>query len=220
MKAMILAAGMGSRLRPLTDHTPKPLVKIRGRALIEHHLLALQSIGVVDIIINVSYHAKQLMEFLGDGEKYGVKITYSYEENGPYGTGGGIFHALPLLGDAPFLVISADIYTDFLFEKLMTEPVKKAHLVMVANPAWHLHGDYGLLNGIVNFEEPKFTYASFGLFSPSLFLNCVGGTYGLFSPSLIDVAIQEGQVTGELYSGSWHNIGTLEDLHLAEGVIR
>jgi MurNAc alpha-1-phosphate uridylyltransferase len=216
MKAMILAAGMGSRLRPLTDHTPKPLIKIRGLALIEHHLQALQRIGIVDIVINVSYHGKQLMDFVGDGKRYGVNITYSFEENGPLGTGGGILKALPLLGSSPFLVISADIYTDFAFQELMNRAIKKAHLVMVENPAWHPKGDYGLHKEILNFDEPKFTYASFGLFSPKLFENCSAGIFGL--STLIDEAIRDGEATGEIYSGVWHNIGTIEDLRAAERV--
>ncbi len=216
MKAMILAAGMGSRLKPLTDHTPKPLIKIQGRSLIEHHLVALQRIGIVDIVINVAYHGKLLMEFLGDGKKHGVNITYSFEENGPFGTGGGILHALPLLGNSPFLVISADIFTDFPFQTLLSQALKKAHVLMVENPAWHAKGDYGLSEGILNFNDPKLTYASFGLFSHELFENCSSSNFGLFSPAFIDSAIHAGEVSGEHYSGIWHNIGTIEDLRAAE----
>jgi MurNAc alpha-1-phosphate uridylyltransferase len=216
MKAMILAAGMGSRLKPLTDHTPKPLIKIRGLALIEHHLQALHAMGIFDVVINVSYHGKQLMDFLGDGKRYGLKIAYSFEENGPLGTGGGILKALPLLDSSPFLVISADIFTDFSFQELIKRPIKKAHLVMVENPVWHPKGDYGLTQGLLNFNEPKYTYASFGLFSRELFENCSPGIFGL--STLIDEAIRNREATGEIYSGLWHNIGTIEDLRAAERV--
>lgn len=216
MKAMILAAGLGSRLKPLTDHTPKALVKIRGFALIEHHLFALRRIGVLNIIINVAYHGKKLMDFLGNGEKYGVNIVYSFEENGPFGTGGGIFNALSFLDRSPFIVISADIYTDFPFEKLLSQKIKKAHLVMVENPDWHSQGDYGLTKGLLNFEEPKLTYASFGLISPLLFENCSAGNFGL--STLFETAIREEKISGELYSGVWHNIGTPQDLEAAEKI--
>lgn len=216
MKAMILAAGMGSRLRPLTEHTPKPLIKIGGLALIEHHLQALQRIGILDVVINVSYHGKQLMDFLGDGKRYDLNISYSIEESGPVGTGAGVLKALPLLGGSPFLVISADIYTDFPFESLMKSPIKKVHLVMVDNPLWHPKGDYGLTDGRLHFDEPKLTYASFGLFSPSLFENSPSGAFGL--SVLIEQAIRSQEASGEKYSGSWHNIGTLEDLRAAERV--
>lgn len=214
MKAMILAAGMGTRLRPLTDHTPKPLIPVKGEPLIVHHLKALKKSGIQEVVINVAYQAPKIMDYLGNGEKYGLNIAFSVEENGPIGTAGGILKALPLLGDAPFICLSADIFSDFPIENLFHRSIKKAHLMMVENPAWHPKGDYGLENGWLNFSQPKFTYANFGLFSPSLFENCSPNVFGL--STLFEAAISNQEISGELFTGMWHNIGTVDDLHIVE----
>jgi MurNAc alpha-1-phosphate uridylyltransferase len=150
MKAMILAAGRGLRMRPLTDEIPKPLVPVAGQSLIVHQLLKLAAAGVKEVVINVSYRAKQIMEALGHGQRYGVNINYSFEPT-VLQTGGGICQALPLLGDKPFIVLSADVYTDYPVEKLMVQKLNSAsddtlaHLVLIDNPKNHPTGDFHLL---------------------------------------------------------------------------
>ena len=144
MKAMILAAGRGERMRPLTDETPKPLLRIGGQTLIERHVNALAAAGIRELVINHAHLGEQLVQALGDGAACGVDIQWSAEPAGALETGGGIFNALPLLGDAPFVVVNADIWTDFPFSELPEEPDGLAHLVLVDNPAHHPEGDFVL----------------------------------------------------------------------------
>jgi MurNAc alpha-1-phosphate uridylyltransferase len=211
MKAMILAAGRGERMRPLSDATPKPLLKVGPESLIERHLHQLAKIGVSQAIINIAYQSKMMMDLLGDGHKYGIEIIYSYEENGPYGTGGGIFQALPLLGSEPFFLISSDIWSNFPLENLAKKMKGEAHLVMVENPSFHPEGDFCLsASGEITLNTPKVTYASMAMIDPKLFEGQKSGCYSL--APILTAAILRGQVTGELYSGLWYNIGTPQQL--------
>lgn len=215
-RAILLAAGRGERLRPLTDTLPKPLIPINGKPLIVYHLEKLSSIGIKDVVINVSYLADQIRDTLGDGKKFGLKILYSFEPEA-LETGGGIFQALPLLGDNPFLVISSDIYTDFPFESLLTDHGDKtslAHLILVPNPSYHPKGDFSLDAAGRITNTPEYTYASMGLIHPDFFKGCTPGRFAL-APLLREAAEQK-RVTGDIYKGIWYNVGTLEEVQLLE----
>ena len=144
MKAMILAAGRGARLKPLTDQTPKPLLVVGECSLIEHNLLKLRNAGITEVVINVCHCAKQIIQTLGNGQRYGLQIEYSYEEGSALGTGGGIYQALPLLGDDPFLIVSSDVWSEFAFGSSIIQSNSDLHLVLVENPYYHPKGDYAL----------------------------------------------------------------------------
>lgn len=206
MKAMILAAGRGERMMPLTHDTPKPLLKVGEYTLIEHTLLNLRRAGISEVVINVCYFAEHIMNRLGDGARYDMSIAYSEEKAGLLGTGGGILQALPLLGDAPFMVVSADIWTDYPFAHLKTVPCPVAHLVLVDNPAFHTTGDFGLQDNVITNTPPKKTYASFAVFNPALFQQHAPGYFSLID--VLKAPIAAGQVTGEYYAGMWKNVGT------------
>jgi len=210
MKAMILAAGKGERLRPLTNTIPKPLVKAGGHALIEYHLMQLKKTGVTEIVLNVSYMAENIMQYLGSGERYGVKLFYSCEPMS-LGTGGGIKRALYLLGEKPFLLVSADIWSEYTFPKTFLEAQGDVHLLLVDNPAFHQAGDYGLSeNSFLTKSGPKYTYAGIAKINPKIFTK-IDKEHFSFSP-LIDHAIDEHHATGELYHGAWFNVGTKKQL--------
>lgn len=211
MKAMLLAAGYGSRLRPLTHKLPKALVKAGSESLIEHNLTQLSEAGIEDVVINVCHHARQIIDTLGDGKRYGVRICYSYEKDAPLGTGGGILQALPIIGSEPFILISADIWSDFTFPSSFLKHSSPAHLVFVDNPYYHPQGDYALdTTGRVTTKGNPLTYANIAKLHPDLFL---GQTPGFFSLSkVLNAAIDQGIVTGEKYEGLWFNVGTLEEL--------
>lgn len=215
MKAMILAAGRGERMRPLTDQIPKPLVPFRDGRLIDPLLQGLRRAGVREVVMNVCYLASQIIDYLGDGNNYGLRIQYSREEQlGGLETGGGVFQALPLLGSDPFLIISADIVTDFPFGELINKPLQGlAHLVFVDNPDFHARGDFHLnADGTVALQgDNRLTYASIGVLHPRLFANCEPGKFPLLE--LFREAIAGRLMTGEHYQGDWHNIGTLAQLH-------
>ena len=212
MKAILLAAGRGERLRPLTESIPKPLLTVGKYRLIDYHLYALARVGITEVIINVSHHAAHIMDALGDGSRYGVSIQYSHEGDVPLETGGGIYHALPLLGDEPFLVVSSDIWTDYPFQQLRSYPLKAlAHLVMVDNPAYHPRGDFFLDQGRIFLHgEPKLNYGNIGLYHPRFFAQATPGTFPLVTP--LCRAIEQGSVTGDYYSGQWFNIGAAAQL--------
>jgi MurNAc alpha-1-phosphate uridylyltransferase len=211
MKAMLLAAGRGERMRPLTDHTPKPLLRVAGHTLIEHHIQALARAGIRELVINHAYLGEQLIAALGDGSDYGVHIDYSAEPPGALETGGGIFSALPMLGEAPFLVVNADIWTDFDFAILPRQPECLAHLVLVDNPAHHPHGDFALENGRVHTDGPaRLTFSGIGVYRPALFAGSPGGAFPL--APLLRRAMAAGQVSGEHHTGAWFDIGTPERL--------
>jgi MurNAc alpha-1-phosphate uridylyltransferase len=211
MKAMLLAAGRGERMRPLTDHTPKPLLQVGGQTLIGHHIEALARAGFRELVINHAHLGAQLVAALGDGSEYGVQIEYSPEPPGALETGGGIFNALPLLGTGPFVVINADIWTDFDFAALPQQPQGLAHLVLVDNPAHHPQGDFSLQNGRVSAGGPqRLTFSGIGVYSPALFDGCQSGSFPL--APLLRRAMEVGQVSGEWYPGVWFDIGTPERL--------
>lgn len=208
MKAMILAAGKGERMRPLTLTTPKPLLSVGGKRLIEYHLLALAKAGFSDVVINHAWLGQQIEDYLGDGARYGVAIEYSRETE-PLETGGGIRQALPLLGDAPFLVVNGDIWTDYDFTRLRGPLAGQAHLVLVDNPAQHPQGDFTLLEGQVR-DQPGLTYSGIAVLDPEQF-DGHGETAFKLAP-LLRRAMDVGQVTGEHYRGQWIDVGTPERL--------
>jgi N-acetyl-alpha-D-muramate 1-phosphate uridylyltransferase len=211
MRAMILAAGRGMRMGELTRLTPKPLLRIADRYLIEYALSQLQRAGFHEVVINVSYCHEQIMAALGNGQQYGLQITYSIEPE-RLETGGGIFQALPLLGDETFLVISCDIISQYPLEYFLNKTVSHAHLVMVANPSYHPQGDFNLQNNNLTLAGPgeRLTYANIGLFNPALFAGFKPGHFRLTQVLAEPLAL--GQVSGEKYAGLWHNVGSPADL--------
>ena len=218
MKAMILAAGRGERMRPLTDSTPKPLLRIGGQTLIEHHVYALSQAGITGLVINHAWLGGQIVKALGDGSAYGVAIVYSPEAGAALETGGGIFNALPLLGSDPFVVVNADIWTGFPFAGLPPEPDGLAHLVMVDNPEHHKQGDFSLSADRLSQNGPAMlTFSGIGVYRPELFAECTAGAFPL--APVLRRAMDAGQVSGERYSGSWFDIGTPERLDAVNRVI-
>jgi len=212
--AMILAAGRGERMRPLTDFTPKPLLKIKGKALIEYHLEKLAHAGFEKIVINHHWLGEQLETALGNGEKYGVQIQYSKEIN-VLETGGGIVQALPLLGKEPFLVVNGDIWCDLDFNQISLKIKKLAHLYLINNPEHNLKGDFGLENGFI-INHPQLTFSGIGVYDPDLFKDYQIGRFPL--ALILRKAISEQKVTGEHFKGQWFDIGTparLEALELS-----
>jgi MurNAc alpha-1-phosphate uridylyltransferase len=210
MKAMILAAGRGERMRPLTDTVPKPLLQVGGRALIEHLIETLRRAGYTELVINHSYLGAALEQALGDGARYGVRILYSPESDRALETGGGIQRALPLLGDC-FLVVNGDLWTDYPFAQLRTPPAGLAHLVLVDNPPHHPHGDFALNGQRVSADGgPRLTFAGIGVYHAALFSACSLGRFPL--APLLTQAIAQGQVTGEHYRGVWRDVGTPQRL--------
>ncbi|PAA10010.1 N-acetylmuramate alpha-1-phosphate uridylyltransferase MurU [Pseudomonas fragi] len=220
MKAMILAAGKGERLRPLTLHTPKPLVRVGGVPLIEHHLRALAAAGFTEIVINHAWLGQQIEDHLGDGSRFGVSISYS-PEGEPLETGGGIFKALALLGDGPFAVVNGDIWTDYDFAALRQPLSGLAHLVLVGNPEHHASGDFSLDAGRVQDGVPgadTLTYSGIAVLDPGLFQGCTAGAFKL--APLLRKAMAAGQVTGEQLQGHWVDVGTHERLAEVESLIK
>lgn len=216
MRAMILAAGKGERMRPLTLTTPKPLIAIAGVPLIEYHLRALAQAGVCEVVINHAWLGEKIEAHLGDGERFGLNITYSRESQ-PLETGGGIYKALPLLGDAPFIVVNGDIFTDYDFSVLHKPLDGLAHLVLINNPEHHLEGDFSLQeNRVLSPGAQTFTYSGIAVLSPKLFADCQAGAFKL--APLLRQAIAQGQVSGEHFNGSWIDVGTQERLAAAEAV--
>lgn len=212
MKVMILAAGRGERLRPLTDSLPKPLLKVGSHRLIEYHLYRLAKMGICEVVINVSYLKELIIETLGNGERYGLKIQYS-EEPEILETGGGIFQALSLglLDENPFLLLSADIWSTFDLNSLPRRLAGDAHLVLVDNPDFHAKGDFGLEEERLNLNPPLFTYANMAILDPHLFTACTKGHFKL--APLLTRAIDAGRATGVHYRGPWFNVGTMNDLN-------
>lgn len=219
-RAMILAAGRGERMRPLTDTTPKPLLRIGTKTLIEHHLEKLAAAGVDEVVINVSYLAAQFTAALGDGARWGMRIRYSEEGPEPLETGAGVRHALPLLGDDPFIVVSADILSDYDYARLPQQPAGVAHLVMVANPPFHAGGDFWLDGNMLNEEGrgERLTFANIGVYRPALVADQPDGRFPLLP--MYRRAMAAGALSGERYDGFWCNIGTPEQLHAAGAVVR
>ena len=216
MKAMILAAGYGKRLQPLTNKTPKPLLPVAGKPLLQHHIEHLASIGITDIIINTSWLAEQIEDYFGDGSNYSVNITWSREFK-PLETGGGINKALPFLGEAPFLLINGDIWTDFSFssiENLTLSEHQAAWLLLVENTEHNLEGDFGLEDNMVSHKsESRLTFSGISLLKPQLIKDYAKNHSSKSSFPLRDVlspAIQQSRVIGSLYPGQWCDVGTPE----------
>lgn len=214
MKAMILAAGRGERLRPLTDHTPKPLLKAGQQSLIAHLIEKLVAAGFTEIIINHAHLGEQFPAQLGDGSRYGAQLSFSAELNGGLETAGGIIHALPLIGTAPFLVVNGDIWTDYDFSKLNDVISDKllCHLILVDNPDHHPNGDFALSpeGELLSDGDPKYTFSGIGVYHPQLFAGLADEKRPL-KPLLLK-AIAQQLARGELYQGKWSDIGTIERL--------
>lgn len=211
MKAMILAAGRGERMRPLTDHCPKALLEVGGRSLLEHRIYALVAAGFEQIIINHAWLGQQIVDRIGDGSRFGAQIQYSPEPSGGLETGGGILQALPLLGDDPVLVVNADVWTDYDFRQLRFVPEGFAHLVLVPNPAYKTQGDFALIDRlVVNEGESMLTLSGFYILNPVLLAKHTPGKFSIVP--LLRQAVAQQQVSGEIYQGEWADVGTPERL--------
>ena len=217
MHAMILAAGRGERMRPLTDRCPKPLLPVGDAPLIVHHLRALAAAGIVDIVINHAHLGHMIESALGDGHGFGVRIAYSPEAQA-LETAGGIRQALPLLGDAPFVVINGDVFCDFDFATLrahaesLSDGGDLAHLLLTDNPPQHPQGDFGLRDSRVQAQaRTRLTFTGIGLYHPALFRALAVGERAALAP-LLRAAMDSGRVSGELFRGLWHDVGTPQRL--------
>jgi MurNAc alpha-1-phosphate uridylyltransferase len=211
MRAMILAAGRGERLRPLTDTIPKPLLEVGGKPLITHHLERLANAGFREIVINLSHLGDMIRDTLGNGSKWGLNIHYSEEPPGALDTGGGIEQALPLLGDSPFAVLNGDVYSLYPLARLRAIKCDHAHLVLVPNPAHNPAGDFVLQGGHVSENgQAKATFSGISVYHPRFFASAPGGRYSVVPMLQTAMALQH--VTGESYTGTWHDIGTVERL--------
>jgi N-acetyl-alpha-D-muramate 1-phosphate uridylyltransferase len=209
--AMILAAGRGDRLRPLTDTIPKPLLTVHGQPLIERHVLGLARAGMERIVINLAWLGSKISAYLGDGARYGVAIVYSDEQPRALETAGGIFRALPHLGAGPFAVVNGDVYTDFPFETLRIPADRDAHLVLVPNPPQHPRGDFGCSAGLaVPDAQTRYTFSGIGVYRSALFAGCSDGAFPL-KPLLLRSMAAE-RCSAELYAGMWEDVGTPQRL--------
>jgi len=209
--AMVLAAGRGERMRPLTDSVPKPLLTVRGKPLIVYHLEKLSRLGVKHVVINLAWLGEQIRAALGNGAQWQLQIHYSDEGGAALETGGGIFQALPWLGPQPFLVVNADVYTELDFATLQIVPQALAQLVLVANPMHHPHGDFALVNGQVHDQgAARWTYAGIGLYRPELFEGCSAGKFPLLP--LLRRAIAARRLYGQVFEGAWSDVGSIERL--------
>lgn len=223
MKALIFAAGLGERMRPLTNHTPKPLLTVGGKRLIEWHLEKLAAMHVREVVINTSWLAEQFPQTLGDGSRWGLSLRWSYEGATPLETGGGMLHALPLLDDEPFLLVNGDIWIDYDFARLPREPEGLAHLVMVDRPQQATQGDFALdADGHVRSDgEHRLTYSGLGVYRPQLLAGWRDHTHdagaGETPPRfrlapILRAHMGEGRITGEHHHGRWTDVGTPERL--------
>jgi MurNAc alpha-1-phosphate uridylyltransferase len=207
MRAMILAAGLGTRMGGLTAATPKPLLCAGGKPLLQYHLEALARCGVRDVVINHARNGARIEAEFGDGARFGLSIRYSAEGDAPLETAGGVRRALPLLGPAPFLLVNADIWTDFDLGRLTGIAPVAAHIVLVGNPPHHPGGDFGLAGTAVTVDGgPRLTYSGIGVYDPALFADLAPGPAPL--APLLRAAIQAGRVSGEVHAGHWFDIGT------------
>ena len=210
---MVLAAGRGMRMRPLTDLHPKPLLKVCGKPLIEYHLERLAAAGFREVVINTAWLGDMIEAALGTGEQFGLAITYSHERPEALETGGGIFNALPLLGSAPFLLVNGDVWADIDFGALRHDPPagSLAHLVLVPNPPQHARGDFLLEHGLVSEGEgSRQTYSGVGIYRPEFFEGCQPGKFPLLP--LLRRAIARRALSGQLHEGRWYDIGTIDRL--------
>ncbi|MGB5211367.1 MAG: nucleotidyltransferase family protein [Gammaproteobacteria bacterium] len=209
---MILAAGRGERMRPLTDTVPKPLLPVAGKPLLEWHLQTLADAGFRQVVINVSWLAEAVIAAVGDGHRWGLEIHISNEGEPPLETGGGIFQALPRLGSGPFLVINGDVWSDVDLSALRMPEHSLAHLLMVPNPAHHPEGDFHLHHGRLSAQPPgrRLTFSGIGLYRPALFAECRPGRFAL--APLLSNAMAEGRVSGQIHTGVWQDVGTVDRL--------
>ena len=210
---MVLAAGRGERMRPLTDREPKPLLRVAGKRLIEYHLERLAAAGFREVVINTAWLGDLIETTIGDGSRYGLAITYSHERPKALETGGGIFNALPRLGTAPFLLVNGDVWTDIDFGALRRDPPagSLAHLMLVPNPPQHARGDFVLAQGLVSQGEGmRHTYSGVGIYRAEFFAGCTPGKFPLL-PLLLR-AIAQRALSGELHAGRWFDVGTVERL--------
>ncbi len=228
-KAMILAAGRGERMRPLTDHIPKPLLEVAGQPLIVWHLQALAAAGIAEVVINHAHLGGKLLQALGDGSRWGLQIHWSAEPEGALETGGGIRQALPLLGEAPFLLLNGDVWCDFDLTGLMVEasalPARGdlAHLLLVPNPPQHAKGDFRLQDGRVLERDTEacadcLTYSGVGVFDPALFSAQAPGRFPL--APLLRATMAENRISGSMLPGRWVDVGTPERLHALDSELR
>lgn len=213
MKAMILAAGRGERMRPLTDHTPKPLLKVAGKELIVWHLQNLKRAGIEQVVINTAWLPEQFEQALGDGRDFGVQITWSREPAGGLETAGGIINALPHLGSEPFVLVNGDIWCDFDFRNLPKAISGHGHLIMVDNPGHNPDGDFSLQEGYVR-RQPELTFSGISVLHPALFTGSDGGFLKL--RPFFEQAIAHNSLTGEHYTGFWTDVGTPERLAILD----
>ncbi len=214
MKCMLLSAGFGARLRPLTERIPKPLIEIAGKPLIEYHLEKLKAAGCEDVVINLSYLGEMIQKRLGDGSCFGVHIEYSHEGKEPLDTAGGVVHALPLLDGAPFLVINADIWCDHALSFPRLANGKQAHLVLVDNPAHNPEGDFAYEHGeIYNTGKNFLTFSGIGIYNPALFKGCMAKKLAL--APILRCAIDKELVSAEYFTGKWFDVGTCDRLQQA-----
>jgi len=211
MRAIIIAAGRGVRLRPLTDTTPKPLLDVNGQSLIKYHLEKLGQAGFREVVINLAHLGDMIRDTLGDGSSWGLNIHYSQEPPGALDTGGGIQQALPLLGEAAFAVINGDVFSDYPLARLRAVKCSYAHLILVPNPVHNPDGDFALQGGhVTQDEEPHHTFSGISVYNPRFFENVGSGRYSVVP--MLRAAMASQQVTGEIYKGVWHDIGTLDRL--------
>ncbi len=219
MRAMILAAGKGERMRPLTLNTPKPLIPVAGVPLIEYHLGALARAGFTEVVINHAWLGEKIEAHVGNGERFGLQVTYSRETQ-PLETGGGIFQALQYLGDEPFVVVNGDIWTDYDFAALRRPLAGLAHLVLVPNPEHHPEGDFLLADGQVQLPSTSvdtLTYSGIAVLHPKLFADSAAGAFKL--APLLRFAMRDGDVSGEPFDGHWIDVGTPERLAATEALL-
>jgi MurNAc alpha-1-phosphate uridylyltransferase len=209
--AMILAAGRGERLRPITEKTPKALVEVRGRSLLERHLDHLQAAGIETVVINLGWHGEQIADRIGSGQDYGLKVIYSPEGDDILETGGGIHRALPLLGRDPFLVVNADVFTDMPLPPAELAGDDLGHLVLVPRPAHKAHGDFDLRDGrICDNGGATYTFSGVAVYRPEFFADCEPGRFPL--APMLRAAARAGCMAGSLYEGLWEDVGTPERL--------
>jgi MurNAc alpha-1-phosphate uridylyltransferase len=223
MKAMILAAGRGERMRPLTNTTPKPLLTVGGKPLVVWVIERLKHAGVIDLVVNVSHLADQIEQALGDGARWGVRIVYSFEREA-LETAGGIAWALPLLDDRPFLVVNSDVYSDYDFASLKARAQtlsaeQPAHLVLVDNPEHHPQGDFGLHDGVVAADGARLTFSGIGAYHPALFADIPRGGKARLGVQLAQ-PIAEYRISGEHFRGEWNDVGTPQRLAELDARVR
>lgn len=219
MRAMLLAAGRGERLRPLTDTLPKALVDINGESLLERHLRRLADAGITNVVINTGWQGERIVERIGSGRQYGVRVVFSPEYEHLLETGGGILRALPLLGEGPFLAINADIVCDWPLSAPSMPAETMGHLVLVPNPDYRSNGDFGLSAGrIRNEKNPRYTFSGIACYRPEFFSGCAAGRFGM--APLLQRAADGGLLSGEVYPGLWADVGTPERLAMARATVQ